>query len=240
VAERVDSDTASPTADEATERNETQSVTELLLQLGSDVSVLAFCKAQLAISRNMPEVRRASRDIAGAIVAAVAFLTAFAFANVAALRALSTVLSGWLAALVLGAAWMALGVSLLLVLLVRAGHVTGWNWWRVFTGGPAEARRDLEQARDEAEQAVRDTLEQLAPAITIEIAAAAVPIASDMASDVVDAGEDLIETSDEMVEALAEELPGGGIVNQVWDVVLMPGRFGLKVATTVLKRGEPE
>jgi hypothetical protein len=26
----------------------------------------------------------------------------------------------------------------------------------------------------------------------------------------------------------------------MWDVVLMPGRFGVKVATTVLKRGEPE
>jgi hypothetical protein len=26
----------------------------------------------------------------------------------------------------------------------------------------------------------------------------------------------------------------------VWDVVLMPGRFGLKVATTVMKRGAAE
>jgi hypothetical protein len=41
-----------------------------------------------------------------------------------------------------------------------------------------------------------------------------------------------------MVEAMAEDLPGGGVVNQMWDVVLMPGRFGFRVATTVLKRGE--
>jgi len=41
-----------------------------------------------------------------------------------------------------------------------------------------------------------------------------------------------------MVEAMAEDLPGGGVVNQMWDVVLTPGRFGLRVATTVLKRGE--
>jgi hypothetical protein len=27
-------------------------------------------------------------------------------------------------------------------------------------------------------------------------------------------------------------------VNQVWDVVLMPGRFGVKIATTVLKRND--
>jgi hypothetical protein len=47
-----------------------------------------------------------------------------------------------------------------------------------------------------------------------------------------------IGTADELVEAMAEDLPGGGTVNQMWDVVLMPGRFGLRVATTVLKRGE--
>jgi hypothetical protein len=29
-------------------------------------------------------------------------------------------------------------------------------------------------------------------------------------------------------------------VNQAWDVVLMPGRFGVKVMTTVLKRSQPE
>jgi hypothetical protein len=41
------------------------------------------------------------------------------------------------------------------------------------------------------------------------------------------------------VESIAEDLPVGGVVNQIWDVVLMPGRFGLKVATTVLESGEP-
>jgi hypothetical protein len=28
-------------------------------------------------------------------------------------------------------------------------------------------------------------------------------------------------------------------VNQIWDVALMPGRFGLRVATTVLRRDAP-
>jgi hypothetical protein len=59
-----------------------------------------------------------------------------------------------------------------------------------------------------------------------------------MATGVVDAGGDLLEASDDIVEAMAEDLPGGSIVNQVWDVVLMPGRFGVKVATTVLKRND--
>jgi hypothetical protein len=117
--------------------------------------------------------------------------------------------------------------------------VTGWKWWRVFTAGPEETLEDLERARDEAEEAIRNDLEQLAPAISIEIASAAVPMATGMASDVVDAGGDILEASDDLVETIAEEVPAGGVVNQMWDVVLMPGRFGLRIATTVLKRGEP-
>jgi hypothetical protein len=65
-------------------------------------------------------------------------------------------------------------------------------------------------------------------------------MATDAVGGVVDVGGDLIEASDDVVEGIAEDLPGGGVVNQMWDVVLMPGRFGVKVATTVLKRGEPE
>jgi hypothetical protein len=212
-------------------------ITELLGELGRDVGVLAFLETQLALSRNMPEVRRAARDIAGALVALLAFLTAFAFGNVAAFIALSDVMPTWLAALVLAAVWIAVGAVIVVALMVRAGRVTGWSWWRVFSAGPQEAERDLQRARDEAARAVRETLERVAPAMTVEIASAAMPLAGDMASEVVDAGEDILEASDQFVEALADDLPGGGVVNQVWDVVLMPGRLGLRVATTVLKRG---
>ena len=229
-----------PPEDEAAEAGETESVTELMVQLGREVSVLVFCEAQLAASRNMPEARRAVRDIAAALVAAVAFLTAFVFANVAAMLGLTSVLSSWLAAVVLTAAWIAVGSALAVALMVRAGRVTGWKWWRVFSGGAEASLNELEQARAEAERAVRETLEQLAPAMTFQIAAAAVPMATDAVGGVVDVGGDLIEASDDMVEGIAEDLPGGGVVNQMWDVVLMPGRFGVKVATTVLKRGEPE
>jgi len=239
MAETVDPVATSPDGDELSEQDESPSVTELVVQLGRDLSVLAFCEAQLQASRHMPEVRRAARDLAGALLVVVALLSAFVFANVAAFEGLSTAVSGWVAALVLGAVWIAVGLTLLIALMTRAGHVTGWRWWRVFRAGPAESLKDLEQARADAEQAVRDTLEQLTPAITIEIATAAVSNAGDMAEGVLDAGDDLLETSDEIVEAIAEDLPGGGVVNQMWDVVLMPGRYGLKVVTTVLKRAEP-
>jgi len=109
--------------------------------------------------------------------------------------------AAWLAALVLGARWLAIGAGLVIALMVRAGHFTGWRWWRIFSAGAEETSKELERARAEAEQ-------------------------------------DLLETSDEMVEAMAEDLPAGGVVNQMWNVVLMPGRFGFRVATTVLKRGD--
>jgi hypothetical protein len=181
---------------------------------------------------------RSCSYIAGALLAAIAFLTAFVFANLAAFEGLTNGLSAWLVALVLGAAWLAIGAGLVVALMVRAGNVTGWRWWRVFSAGAEETSKDLEEARADAEQAVRETLAELAPVISVEIATAAVPIAGDMAGDVVEAGQDLLENSDEIVEAMAEDLPGGGVVNQMWDVVLMPGRFGFRVATTVLKRGE--
>jgi len=219
-------------ADEQTD--DSPSATELLAELGRDLSVLGFLEAQLVLSRNMPEVRRAARDLAGAFVAGLAFLTAFVFANVALGLALATAMSAWLAALVVAAIWIVVGGAVTLALMVRAGRVTGWKWWRVFTAGPEEAGRDLEQARDEAEEAVRDTLGRLAPALTVEIASAAVPTAGGL----VEAGESILEATDDIVESIAEDLPAGGVVNQVWDVVLMPGRFGLRVATTVLKRSD--
>jgi hypothetical protein len=235
-----DTDEPEEPESETEEQDESQSMTALLVELGHDVSVLAFLEGQLAISRNALEVRRAARDIAAAVVVALAFATAFVFLNVAAVYGLSRVMSWWLAALVLAALWIVVGTLLLVALTVRAGHVTGWKWWRVFKEGPEETREDLERARDEAEKAVYDTLGRLTPVISVEIASAAIPMAGGMAGGVVDAGGNLLEASDDIVEAMAEDLPGGSVVNQVWDVVLMPGRFGVKVATTVLKRGDSD
>jgi hypothetical protein len=232
VAESVDE------VSEEAKDEEASSVTELLVRLGRDVSLLVFCETHLAAARNVPEVRRAARDIAGALVAGLAFLTAFVFANVALLYGLSTAVSPWLAALILFLVWLAVGSALAIALMVRAGHVTGWKWWRVFSAGPEQSLEDLERARADAERAVRETLTELAPAITVEIASASVAVAGDMADDVIEAGEDLLGSSEEIVEAIAEDIPGGGVVSQVWGVALMPGRFGIRVATTVLRRGD--
>ena len=218
-AETVVTDAVSEPEDETE-----QPVMELLERLARDLGVLVVCEARLAAARHRPELRRTARDVAAAAILAVALLAAFVLANVAAVLALSEAMPGWAAALVLAAAWAAIGLVLALFLRARARRLA------------APAAGDPEQALAAAQQAVRETLERLAPEITREIALASVPMADDIAVGVVDAGGELIENADEIVDAITAELPGGGVVNQIWDVVLMPGRFGIRVATTVLKR----
>jgi hypothetical protein len=224
-------------ADEAEEPQDARSVTELLEQLRRELSELGMSEAQLEAARNMPEVRRAARDIVGALVVVVAALTAFTFLNVAAVDGLSRVLATWLAALVLVAVWIAVSGVLLFGLMGRARR---WLLWIVLKEPPpTEAVEELECERNAAGKAARRTLERLGPALAIEIALAAVPKAGDVASSVVETGDSVFEASDEIVVEFAEQIPGGGVVNQIWDVALVPGRFGIKVATTVLRRGSP-
>lgn len=216
---------------------EVPSITELTLKLGQDVGALVFRETQLAIIRNPRRVRRAVRDVTAGLVAGLAFVTAFAFANVAAMNALRTVMTGWLAALSLCAGWLALGSAFAFALSVRAGRASGWRWWRAGRAGHEGSLAEIERARAQAEDAVRETLGRLAPAMTVEIATAvAGDIAGDTVGSVVEVGGDLLEASDDIVEELTENLPAGSVVNQMWDVVLMPGRLGVKVATTVLRR----
>jgi hypothetical protein len=233
LTETVDSPAFRSPAQEIDEADGAGSVTELVEQLGRELGVLALCEAQLEAARNAPGVRRGAAAVAGAGVGAIAFLTAFVFLNVAVVSGLSAVVATWLASLLLAAGWLAVGGSLLVVFAARARR---WRLWTAFAQSSTEAVTGLEQARDEAVGGVRATLERLGPAIAVQVASAAVPAAGDIAGGVVGMGDDLLDASDEIVEAIADEIPGGGVVNQIWDVVLMPGRFGIRVATTVLRR----
>src|SRR5262249_20066792 len=147
-----------------------------------ELGLLVLAEAQLETSRNAPEVKRGASAVVGAVVAAIAFLTAFAFLNVAVGSELSTVVPTWLASLLLAVAWLAVGGSLLLVFATRARR---WRLWSVFAHSSTEAVADLEQARDEAGRVMRATLERLGPAIAVELASAAVPAAGDIADGVV-------------------------------------------------------
>jgi Putative Actinobacterial Holin-X, holin superfamily III len=200
------------------------STTDLAAQFARDVAVLAATEAQLVASRHGPELRRTARDVATGLAGIVALLTAFVFANVAAYVGLARASSAGAAALVLGAAWLVVGVVLVVAVTARLRRLRAGS-------------RDLEQARDEAEAAVRASLERLAPAVSVELASAVVPMAGGAALDV---GDDVLDAAEDMVEDLAEVVPGGSVVSQIWSVALLPGRWGLRVATTVLTPGRPE
>jgi vacuolar-type H+-ATPase subunit E/Vma4 len=106
--------------------------------------------------------------------------------------------------------------------------------WSLVAGGD-EVVRDRERARDEAQQTVRERLEELAARVADEadarIASAVVPVAG----SIVDAGEDILDASEEAIEDMVEEMPGGSLVGQAVDLVLLPGRWSLRVMTTALK-----
>jgi hypothetical protein len=230
-------DDVTPSEDEEATAEPAPSINELVIRLGRDVTALVFRETELVAVRNPNVVRRAIRDLAATLIAGLALLTAFVFANVTALNRLTTVMPRWLAALSLCAAWLVLGSAVALALAVRAGRATRLRWWRVGRSGREGSLEDLERARADAEEAVRQSLARLVPAITMEMASASVGVAGETVGDAVEAGGDILEATDDLVEEMTENLPAGSVVNTVWDVVLAPGRLGVKVATTVLRRG---
>jgi hypothetical protein len=235
-----------PAVDETAEQDETEeqeqppSLMALLEEFGLQLGVYGRSAAQLEAARNMPEIRRAARQVAGLGIAAIGGATAFVFLNVAAINGLAKVMAPWLAALVLAAAWIAIAGVLLFGYLHRARR---WLVWLLFKAPPQAALDELERERNEAGQELRATAERIGPVVAISIATAAIPqageVAGDVAVGVIEAGDTVIEASDEIVDAIAEEIPGGGVVATAWDIVLIPGRFGVRVATTVIRRVRP-
>src|SRR5262249_28190016 len=134
------------------------------------------------------------------------------------------------------AVWITVGGVLFFGLMGRSRR---WLLWLLLKEPSTKAVDELEQERDAAARAARSTLELLGPALLMRIALAAVPDAGDVATGVVDAGDSVLDASDEIVAEFTEDIPGAGPVRQVWSVALMPGRLGIRVATTVLRRRRP-
>jgi hypothetical protein len=247
------------TADSVTSSSPNESHDTLGAQLADLrrlVTELCLCEARLAAASHKRELRRLAVDVAGPLAIALTLLTAFGLANVAGVLAVSSVLSPWAAALTLAAAWIAVAALLVVTVWFRGEHGKGLRWWRALTGGADEGSKQLRAARDLAEQAVRETFERLAPELSKETVVAVVPLASavaaevagdvaaevegDAAGEVVDVGRDLLEGSEDLVERMVEDVPGGGIIDQVWNVALMPGRAGIRIVATVLRRPPPK
>ena len=213
-------------------------ITDRVEDVARAVAVLAARGGELAAVQHQDEVRRAARTAAGLATVAAALLTGFAFANVAAERALSSSLSGWRAPLVLAGVWVVVG----LVALALVGH---WEpWLRRLMRGTGEEREAVLSARqrafDEAQSAVHEALEALAAAAQREIASAVVPDSVADAGDMLaDAGDMALDIVDGATDAIEDSIPGGVVINRAFDIALAPGRIGVRAVRIVFSFGQP-
>ena len=52
------------------------------------------------------------------------------------------------------------------------------------------------------------------------------------------AGEEIMDAADEITDSLEDAVPGGGVIDRMVDLALVPGRFAVKVSRTFLRRGD--
>jgi hypothetical protein len=217
-------------------------VSERAEQVARAAATLSLRGAELAAARRVPELRPVARDAAGLAVLALAMITAFAFGNWAAASALSTTMTEWAAALVLAAAWITIGVVAAAVLL-RGGPLSR-NWRRVVAPASVDNLQERQEAVEQAGLELREAIDQFGEAVAQaaeqKIAAAILPLAGGMVEvgeEMVEATDEVIEKVDEITDAIEENIPGGIVVNRVVDFVLVPGRFGIRIARSVLSAG---
>lgn len=212
------------------------SIAELAERVARDSARLAAHEAALSASQHVPQLRRVAVGVGAAAAIGLAFLTAFAFANVAALAGLDDAMPTWLAALVLAAFWAVVAVVLAAILRARLRRGSAGVWIRVLGDDRATAVGELQASRDVAEHDVRTSLDRFGDAVAAasaaQLADAVVPFADSL-------GDELLEEAEEVLDTVADNVPGAGAIGQVVDVVLFPGRLGLRVATTVF-RGSPQ
>lgn len=236
-----------------------QDLPQELAALRREVTELVWRQTELTAAAHGSAIRRAGVDVLGPLAVAFALVAAVGLAIAAIVLAMATVLPAWAAALILAAVWVGIAGILALVIRQRAEAGKGTAWWRVLQMGDAGEVDETRAARDRAEQAARERLTYLAPRMSEQAVAIIVPIAAaaaarmaskvadeavtviedvtvDVADDAVEIGRDLVAESEELAEDIAGEVPGAGVVSQIWGLALLPGRTGVRMVTTVLRR----
>lgn len=211
-----------------------ETVSELIEQAWRAAGHLALRETQLAVVSHEPQLRRAASDLAIALSIVIAFLTAFALANWAAASALSRPLPGWAAALILATTWIVIGILLLVLVLNRGDRVFDWRHIRRF-GTTEQSIKAREQARDEAEHRMRESLDRLAEGFGEQAGVLVSSALVRTAGDVISASEHIIDGIDEITHDIGKAVPGGGVINRAADMALLSGRYLVSVARTSLE-----
>jgi hypothetical protein len=195
---------------------EQESPGQLLGQLADELSMLVRNDVELSAAERLPELKHVAKELAVLVAAAVGGLFALGAASWAAGIGLSHVMAGWAAALVLAGAWA-------LVAFLLFGH----EYSRRLIARLSEERRTdtiaaCRSERDEAQQKLRETAEQLAAALLHEAEAQGMRAASSMAK--------------RGVQEVEEE--AGNLLNQLADALMSPGKAGLSIIDRL--RGDAE
>jgi len=184
--------------------NERATSGELAGQLGDELAQLLRCDAELAMAERMPEVRRTATEVGVLAAGLIATLFTLAAASWAAGFGLATAIPAWSSALVVAGAW------LLVAFLLLRHEYSRRLVSRLSVERQAALISSASAERDQAEQTLRRTAEQLAEALLREAEVRAMGAAASAARRGVD-------------EA---EREAGQLLNQLADVLREPGKAG--------------
>jgi len=147
----------------------------LLGQLAHELSQLVRSDIELAAAERLPEARRALMELVVLAAGLVALVFALAAATWAAVRGLTLVIPGWSSPLVVAGAWLTLAVLLLVHDYPRrlVAQLSTERHGRVIASSRAE--------REQAEETIRSTAEQLAQALLREAETQGLRAASSLA-----------------------------------------------------------
>jgi len=149
---------------------------ELVGQLARELSALVRRDIEVAGAERLPTLRRALLDASAVAIVAAAGFFAFAALTFAAGRAAAYVLPGWVAALLVAAAWTIIGLAVAIVLVrPRAQPTERDELFGLLQMLSRDHRLDelqssREHARDEAEQQMRQTSSALVKTLLDEAA----------------------------------------------------------------------
>jgi hypothetical protein len=150
---------------------------ELLGELARELSALVRRDVEVAASERLPTLRRALLDLAAIAAVAAAGLFALAALSLAGGRLLAGLLPAWMAALVIAGVWGVIAlVGAAVLLRPRAQprereELFGLLHVLARKHGLEELQASREQARDEAEQEMRQTSAELVETLLDEAAA---------------------------------------------------------------------